>query len=99
MVSLAEIHKVLSQGWFGERINLVALASNMSNKILMNSKIKKKLFHLLLIRELFFIPRQDPREFKKLVSKQANEVAHCKLPNDPLFSFPSALIYLLSLFT
>jgi hypothetical protein len=71
----------------------------MSNKILMNSKIKKKLFHLLLIRDLLLLPRQDPREFKKMVSKLANDVAHSRLPNDPLFSFPSALIYLLSLFT
>jgi hypothetical protein len=50
VVSLAEIHRVLSQEWFREGINLTALVSNMSNKILMNSKIKKKLFHLLLIR-------------------------------------------------
>lgn len=76
-----------------------ALVSNVSNKILMNSKIKKKLFHLLLLRDLFNIPRHDPREFKKLVSKLANDVSHSKLPNDPLFNHPSALIYLLSLFT
>ena len=76
-----------------------ALSSNMSNKILMNSKIKKKLFHLLLIREIFNVPRTDQREFKKLVSKLANDVSHSKLPNDPLFDHPSALIYLLSLFT
>lgn len=98
VVSLAEIHRVMSQGWFQEGINLTALLSNMSNKILMNSKIKKKLFHLLLIRDLFAIPLQDPREFKKLVSKKANEVSQSKLPDDPLFQFPSALIYLLSLF-
>ena len=76
-----------------------ALSSNMSNKILMNSKIKKKLFHLLLIREIFNVPRTDQREFKKLVSKLANDVSNSKLPNDPLFDHPSALIYLLSLFT
>lgn len=70
----------------------------MSNKILMNSKIKKKLFHLLLVRDLFAIPLDDPREFKKLVSRHANEVAQSRLPSDPLFDYPSALIYLLSLF-
>jgi hypothetical protein len=98
VVSLAEIHRVMSQEWFSDGINLAALVSSMSNKILMNSKIKKKLFHLLLIRELFTIPLQDPREFKKQVSKKANEVAESKLPDDPLFNFPSALIYLLHLF-
>jgi hypothetical protein len=70
----------------------------MSNKILMNSKIKKKLFHLLLIRELFSIPLEDPREFKKIVSKRASEVSQSHLPTDALFDYPSALIYLLSLF-
>jgi hypothetical protein len=65
----------------------------------MNSKIKKKLFHLLLIRELFTIPLHDAREFKKMVSKKANEVSESNLPNDELFSFPSGLIYLLHIFS
>jgi hypothetical protein len=98
VVSLAEIYRVMSQPWFASTINLPALISNMSNKILMNSKIKKKLFHLLLVRDLFAIPLDDPREFKKLVSRHANEVAQSRLPTDPLFDYPSALIYLLSLF-
>ena len=87
----------MSQQWFGEGINFPALVSNISNKILMNSKIKKKLFHLLLVRELFSIPLENAREFKKLVSRRANEVAQSHLPDDPLFAYPSALIYLLSL--
>ena len=65
----------------------------------MNSKIKKKLFHLLLIRELFALPLEDPKEFKKLVSKKASEVSQSRLPDDPLFAYPSALIYLLRLFS
>jgi PIN domain nuclease of toxin-antitoxin system len=72
VVSLAEIHKVMSQEWFSKGINLAALVSSMSNKILMNSKIKKKLFHLLLIKELFTIPVDDAREFKKMVSKKSS---------------------------
>ena len=51
----------MSQPWFRESINITMLLSNMSNKILMNSKIKKKLFHLLLIKELFAIPLADSR--------------------------------------
>jgi hypothetical protein len=61
VVSLAEIYRVMSQPWFAATINLPALVSNMSNKILMNSKIKKKLFHLLLVKDLFAIPLDDPR--------------------------------------
>jgi hypothetical protein len=64
----------------------------------MNSKIKKKLFHLLIIRELFTIPVEDVREFKKQVSRKANEVSESKPPSDDLFNFPSALIYLLHIF-
>lgn len=78
---------------------MLGLMCSMSNKILMNSKIKKKLFHLLLIRELFTIPLHDAREFKKMVSKKANEVSESNLPNDELFSFPSGLIYLLHIFS
>lgn len=70
----------------------------MSNKILMNSKIKKKLFHLLLVRELFSISLKEGREFKKIVSKKACEISQSKLPTDILFEFPSALIYLLNMF-
>lgn len=63
----------------------------------MNSKIKKKLFHLLLIKELFSLPHLDVKEFKKQVSRKANEITISQLPNHLLFSHPSALIYLLRL--
>ncbi len=55
VVSLTQIHKLMSQTWFKKYINIDVLISNMSNKILMNSKIKKKLFHLLLAKKLFEI--------------------------------------------
>ncbi len=64
----------------------------------MNSKIKKKLFHLLLVRELFTIPLEDAKEFKKQVSKKASQVSQRRLIEDSLFNYPSAIIYLLKLF-
>lgn len=70
----------------------------MSNKILMNSKIKKKLFHLLLIRDLFQLPSQDCKDFKKMVSRRAGEITNSRLPTHSLLNHPSALIYLLRLF-
>jgi hypothetical protein len=97
VVSLAEIHKLISQPWFADGINLTALVSNMSNKILMNSKIKKKLFHILLIKELFSLPACDCKTFKKIVSRKANEITASSMPPHPLFGHPSALIYLLRL--
>ena len=41
----------------------------------MNSKIKKKLFHLKVARILLQTTTSDPKEFKKIVSKKANAVA------------------------
>lgn len=41
----------------------------------MNSKIKKKLFHLKVARILLETQTTDPKEFKKLVSRKANTVA------------------------
>lgn len=68
----------------GNNINLVALASNMSNKILMNSKIKKSFFHLLLIRELFFIPTWRPQRIQK-IGQQTGQWS------SPLQSYPMIL--------
>lgn len=34
-----------------------------------------------------------------MVSKKANEVSDNKLPDDRLFNYPSALIYLLNIFS
>lgn len=41
----------------------------------MNSKIKKKLFHLKVARILLQTKAKDAKEFKKLVSRKANTIA------------------------
>lgn len=41
----------------------------------MNSKIKKKLFHLKVARILLHSDASDAKEYKKNVSKQANAIA------------------------
>ena len=41
----------------------------------MNSKIKKKLFHLKVSRILLETKANDAKEFKKIVSRKANAVA------------------------
>lgn len=41
----------------------------------MNSKIKKKLFHLKVARILLRSDALDAKEYKKNVSKQANMIA------------------------
>lgn len=41
----------------------------------MNSKIKKKLFHLFIVKNLFQIYHEDLKEFKKKISKLANSIS------------------------
>ncbi len=46
------IFKLTREPWFERNINKNQVLINISNKILMNSKIKKKLFHLLIAQEI-----------------------------------------------
>ena len=62
------------------------LLANLSNKIMMNSKIKKKLFHLKVAKAIFSLPLMEAKEFKKTVSKEANNIAaECSTKSDELF--------------
>jgi len=47
------IFKLTREPWFERNINKSQVVVNISNKILMNSKIKKKLFHLLMGQYIF----------------------------------------------
>jgi len=51
------------------------LEANISNKILMNSKIKKKLFHLKVAKILLHSEANDAKVYKKNVSRGANKIA------------------------
>jgi len=51
------------------------LEANISNKILMNSKIKKKLFHIKVAKVLLNSDTVDPKIYKKNVSRSANKIA------------------------
>ena len=46
VVSLSVLHKLLSQGWFEQQVDRAALLRSVSNRLLVNSKIKRKIFHL-----------------------------------------------------
>ena len=98
VVSLGTIYALISQGWFVRNVNRELALSHISNKILLNSKIKKKLFHLLmagLILGSFF---QDVKDFKRRVSREANAISEKCYPNEEVFAYPNAIIYLLHLF-
>ena len=51
----------------------------------MNSKIKKKLFHLKVARILLDSKANGAKEFKKLVSRKANAAALEIVEDDELF--------------
>jgi hypothetical protein len=61
-------------------------------------KIKKKLFHLLVIKELFGLPLKNGAEFRRMLSQKANEISLTEIAHDPLFDYPNSVQYLVSLF-
>ena len=75
VVSLTLIYQLLSEKWFNENVNKELLAANISNKILLNSKIKKKLFHLKVTSVLLHTNVSEAKFYKKQVSKMANTIA------------------------
>lgn len=64
----------------------------------MNSKIKKKLFHLKVAKILLHSEATDAKVYKKNVSRGANKIAAEIQEDDQLFEHPSSIIYLLNLF-
>ena len=79
-------------------INKKGALAHISNKILINSKIKKKLFHILIAHLIFTSEYSDLKDFKHRVSKEANRIARRPVPQDDLFTHPNAIIYLLHVF-
>ena len=56
--------------------------SHISNKILLNSKIKKKLFHLLIANLILTDTFTDVKDFKRKVSREANIISKKQYSND-----------------
>lgn len=98
VVSLGSIYLLITQDWFTRNINKEGALAHISNKIFINSKIKKKLFHILIAHIILMSTHADLKEFKRRVSKEANLIARKALPQDKLFSYPNAIIYLLHIF-
>lgn len=93
------IFNLTREPWFERNINKSQVVVNISNKILMNSKIKKKLFHLLMGQYILLEDSsKEIKEFKKNISKMASKISTENLPSDELFSHPNSIIYLLNMF-
>lgn len=95
---LISIYTLVTQDWFLRNINKQEALSHLSNKILINSKIKKKLFHLLIAQLILMTDFIDVKDFKRKISREANLIAKRKLANDEIFAYPNAIIYLLHVF-
>ncbi len=98
VVSLGSMHLLITQGWFQRNISREAAVAHISNKIFINSKIKKKLFHVLIAHAILAHSALELTEFKRKISREANAIARRPLPHDELFTHPNAIIYLLHLF-
>ena len=69
MVSLSTIYTLITQDWFIRNIDKHKALSHISNKILLNSKIKKKLFHLLIVHLIINEMFIDLKDFRRKVSR------------------------------
>lgn len=85
VVSLTLIYQLFSEPWFQRSVNKRLLEANISNKILMNSKIKKKLFHIKVANVLLNYDIVDAKNYKKNVSRSANKIAAEIEEDDELF--------------
>lgn len=56
MVSLSVLYGLISQKWFEENVDRDNMLKVVSNKILLNSKIKKKVFHLKIAEVVIKAP-------------------------------------------
>ena len=92
------MHVLITQDWFVRNIGREAAIAHISNKIFINSKIKKKLFHVLIAHFILSSGHLELKDFRRRVSREANTIARRALPQDDLFSHPNAIIYLLHLF-
>jgi len=81
VVSLGTIYTLISQGWFIRNVNRDRALSHISNKILLNSKIKKKLFHLLMVALILGNYFSDVKDFKRRVSREASMISKKCSPN------------------
>ncbi len=73
---------LISQDWFRRNINKEMALAHISNKILLNSKIKKKLFHLLIAHLILTLTFLDVPDFKRKISREANIIAKKQYAND-----------------
>lgn len=69
VVSLSSIYTLITQNWFMRNIKRQRALSHISNKILLNSKIKKKLFHLLIAHLILTDHFVDLKDFKRKISR------------------------------
>lgn len=64
VVSLSVLFKLISQPWFKHNVDKTQLLRVVSNKLLVNSKIKKKAFHLKMAELILNSTYVDERDFK-----------------------------------
>lgn len=85
VVALSSIYQLITQGWFIRNINKKLALAHISNKILLNSKIKKKLFHLLIAHLILTLDFVDVRDFRRRVSHEACSIPKTVSCSDDMF--------------
>lgn len=75
VVSLAVIHQLITQKWFIKGVDRSHLLGIVCSKILVNSKIKKKIFHLKVAEMIINCAIHNEKDFRHYVSKQIATLA------------------------
>ena len=82
MVSLAVIHQLITQRWFVEGVDRTHLLGIVCSKILVNSKIKKKIFHLKVAEVIINSHFYHEKDISHDVSKQIATLATSSIEYD-----------------
>lgn len=82
VVSLAVIYQLITQKWFVEGVDRSHLLGIVCSKILVNSKIKKKIFHLKVAEVIINSPFHNEKDFRHYVSKQIAALATTTIEYD-----------------
>lgn len=97
VVSLAVLHHLISKPWFTRVVDRQMLLSVVCNKIMVNSKIKKKLFHLKVAEILIACNLPNERDFRHHVSRSVAQLSTACVEPDEFFNYPNLTIYLFHL--
>ena len=97
VVSLSVVYTLLSQPWFKTRVDRAALLRAVSNRLLVNSKVKRKAFHLKMAQVLLGEVFESERRFKDAISTGMARLSKAVFKTHDGLIFPNVTLFLMHL--